>query len=229
MAKGDTDNKAQQVHRVLFEHYGEPEQKAQRPPLDELIQTILSQNTSDTNSGRAWSSLRDRFSTWGEVAEAETEDVEEAIRVGGLASSKAPRIQQIITQLQDERGEASLEFLNDLSVEEARSYLEELPGVGPKTAACVLLFSLHKPALPVDTHVLRVSKRLGLIADNMTAEKAESELQAQLAEELYYPFHLLLIEHGRTLCVARNPRCEQCPLNRICVFYEKQQAESDTA
>ncbi len=213
--------RALEVYARLLAHYGEPERKPQRPPLDELVLTILSQNTSDSNSSRAWEQLRQRFGSWREVAEAETAAVEEAIRVGGLAAVKAPRIQAILRQLPREQGEPSLELLREMSVGKARDYLMALPGVGPKTAACVLLFSLHMPALPVDTHVHRLVLRLGLAPANTSAEKAHTLLEELLPKDLYYPFHLLLIQHGRTLCKAQRPLCEACPLTDLCRYYSQ--------
>ena len=220
---------ALEAHERLLEHYGEPDWKAQRPPLDELVMTILSQNTSDANSHRAWENLRERFDTWQQVAEADTAEVEEAIRMGGLAGTKAPRIQQIIRDLIDEHGEPTLDHLEEMSVEEARDYLLDLPGVGPKTAACVLLFALHMPVMPVDTHVHRVSLRLGFVPAKTSAEKAHTLLEELLPEELYYPFHLLLIQHGRTLCKAPRPLCEDCPLTDLCAYYAEQDAEPGDA
>ncbi len=218
---------ALRVHALLRDHYGEPPLKPQRPPLDELVLTILSQNTSDANSGRAWESLRARFATWQDVAEADTALVEEAIRSGGLAAVKAPRIQAIIRQLAREHGEPNLDRLREMPVDEARDYLTALPGVGPKTAACVLLFSLHMPALPVDTHVHRLALRLGLVPEGTSAERAHTLLEELLPEELYYPFHLLLIQHGRTLCKAQRPRCDACPLPRLCGYYASLAAQAD--
>lgn len=216
MGESDGTARALLVHRRLLAFYSEPPIKPQQPPLDELIQVILSQNTSDVNSARAYAALREAFPTWESVREAQTDAVAEAIRSGGLARVKAPRIQQVIAHLEAERGAATLDFLAPMPVDEARDYLLSLPGVGPKTAACVLLFSLHKPALPVDTHVYRVSQRLGLVPSKASAEQAHALLEALIPEELYYPFHLLLIQHGRTLCSAQRPQCEACPLCDIC-------------
>lgn len=216
---------AMEVHERLLAHYGEPQQKPQRPPLDELVLTILSQNTNDSNSGRAWETLRSRFPNWKAVYEADVEEVAEAIRVGGLANTKAPRIQGILDHLREERGELDMSFLHDMSVDEAREYLLDLPGVGQKTAACVLLFSLHKPAMPVDTHVHRVSLRLELVPVKTSAEKAHQALEALLPAEIYYPFHLNMIRHGRTLCTARDPQCDACPLSDICPYAQKRSAE----
>jgi endonuclease III len=216
---------AMEVHNRLLAYYGEPQRKPQRPPLDELVLTILSQNTNDSNSGRAWEMLRSRFPNWRTVCEADVEEVAEAIRVGGLANIKAPRIQGILDHLREERGELDMSFLHDMSVEEAREYLLDLPGVGQKTAACVLLFSLHKPAMPVDTHVHRVSLRLGLVPAKTSAEKAHQALEALLSPDTYYPVHLNMIRHGRTLCTARNPQCDVCPLSDICAYAQRLSAE----
>jgi endonuclease III len=225
MSDGKLAVHAMEVHHRLLAYYGEPQQKPQRPPLDELVLTILSQNTNDSNSGRAWETLRSRFSNWKAVCEADVEEVAEAIRVGGLANIKAPRIQGILDHLREERGELDMAFLHDMSVDEAREYLLDLPGVGQKTAACVLLFSLHKPAMPVDTHVHRVSLRLGLVPAKTSAEKAHQALEALLPADAYYPFHLNMIRHGRTLCTARNPQCDVCPLSDICAYAQRRSAE----
>ena len=219
------------VHKLLLNHYGQPPLKRQRDPLSELVLTILSQNTADVNSSRAYASLRRRFATWHEVLSASTDDLAQAIRMGGLANIKAARIHHILRQLQDQRGSLDLGFLAEMPVDQARQYLTSLPGVGPKTAACVLLFSLHKPALPVDTHVLRVARRLGLIPPKTTAEKANLLLEDLLPQETYYPFHLNMIRHGRTLCKATRSQCSQCPLAGDCnhcaaLLHEKAQPQA---
>jgi len=211
-------SKAIRLQVQLEAYYGRPALKAQRDPLSELVLTILTQNTSDTNSGRAYQALVERYPSWQEVVDAPLDELIETIRSGGLANVKAPRIQRILAQLHEERGEFSLEFLQETSVEEARQYLLSLYGVGPKTAACVLLFSMHKPALPVDTHVHRVSKRLGLVEDRISAGKAHTLLETIVAPEEYYPFHLLFIQHGRTLCKASRPLCVDCPIKDECVY-----------
>ena len=211
-------DKVRWVQDRLQAHYGAPPLKERYDPLSELIMTILSQNTNDTNSGRAYEALRRRYASWEHVLAAPVEDVAEAIRVGGLANIKAPRIQQILAQVQAEQGCLSLDALADEPVEEARRYLLSLNGVGPKTAACVLLFSLRKPALPVDTHVHRVSLRVGLIPHKATAEQAHALLEALVPPADYYPFHLLMIQHGRTLCKAARPQCDACPLAPACDY-----------
>lgn len=208
--------KAFEVYSRLRQYYGEPERKPRRPPLDELILTILSQNTSDANSGRAWQRLKERFPSWEQVLEAEPEEIESAIHVGGLAQIKAARIQQILRHLAQRYGTPTLDFIQEMPPDEARRFLLDLPGVGPKTAACVLLFSLHMPALPVDTHVHRVSRRLGLIDSKVSPNKAHEILEALVPPDLYYSFHLLMIQHGREICKAQRPRCAACPLVEIC-------------
>jgi len=211
-------DKALWVHERLLTFYGEPTRKEQRDPLSELVLTILSQNTADVNTARSYAALRQRFATWEDVLAADPADVAEAIHIGGLANIKAPRIQRILQQLRAERGGLDLDFLATMPVAEARQYLTSLHGVGPKTAACVLLFSLHKPALPVDTHVHRIARRVGLVPDRASAEKAHEILESLLPEEAYYPFHLNVIHHGRTLCKAQKPQCGRCPLCASCDY-----------
>jgi len=213
--------KALRVHEALLAHYGPPVQKERRDPLSELIVTILSQNTADVNTERAYRRLRERFPTWEEALAAPVEEIAAAIRVAGLAQIKAPRIRAILADLARERGTLGLDFLADLPVDEARAYLTSLHGVGPKTAACVLLFSLHMPALPVDTHVHRVAGRLGLVPAGTTAERAHALLERLVPEALYYPFHLLFIAHGRTICHARRPACPTCPVSAECDYYRE--------
>ena len=209
----------QTVHETLLGYYGAPQIKPQRPPLDELVLTILSQNTADVNTARAYQNLTDTFPTWQKVVEAPTETVAEAIRIGGLANIKAPRIQAILRKVLKDQGELSLNALTKLPPQEIKSYLTSLKGVGPKTAACVMLFSMHVPAMPVDTHVHRVALRLGLVPEKTTAEKTQELLEEATPSELYYPLHLLMIQHGRTLCHARNPECSTCPLQTMCPFH----------
>jgi endonuclease-3 len=205
-----------EICRRLQRCYGRIELGERLPPLDELIATILSQNTSDHNSDAAFQELRQRFLDWDSVRLAPTSEVIEAIRAGGLAQKKAPRIQAILEQLFHQRGELSLDFLCDLPVAEALTYLRGFPGVGPKTAACVLLFACSLPVLPVDTHVYRVSSRLGLLAKGVTAEKAHEVLGKIVPPKKVLDFHLLLIRHGRQTCKARQPHCGDCVLLKDC-------------
>jgi len=205
-----------EVIKLLEQEYGHLEWKSGREPVDVLIGTILSQNTSDANSGRAFGSLKDAFYSWETVASAPVEHIAEAIKSGGLSRIKAVRIKQILNKIEQERGSISLDFLNSMNMSEAKDYLLNLPGVGQKTASCVLLFSLGKPSLPVDTHVFRVSRRLGLIDSNVSVEKAHDLLQEQIPPSKIYQFHLHMIEHGRRVCHARQPRCHECVLRSGC-------------
>ena len=200
----------------LRAHYGSPAPRRSDGALAELVQTILSQNTSDVNTERAFASLWSRFGDWDAILAAPTPAVADAIRSGGLAEIKAPRIKGVLAAIKDDRGELSLEFLAELPLEEARTYLTSLGGVGPKTAACVLLFALGMPALPVDTHVHRVSKRLGLIGERISAEAAHRLLEAAIPPAEMFDAHMLLIRHGRVICKALRPRCETCPLEDVC-------------
>ncbi|OAI39622.1 hypothetical protein AYO38_07365 [bacterium SCGC AG-212-C10] len=204
--------------------YGEPQHTPSGAPLAELVLTVLSQNTADTNSGRAFVQLLRRYASWEDVAAAPVEDVIATIQNGGLAQQKGPRIQAILRAVQERSPGWDLSFLAELPLEEARAWLRALPGVGPKTAACVLLFALGLPAMPVDTHVERVAKRLELIPAKATPEQAHVLLEALVAPEQYYRFHMLFIKHGRRLCKARGPLCGACPLREECPFAAAMQA-----
>jgi endonuclease-3 len=206
----------QEIIDLLSREYGRPRPRRRLDPAAELVLTVLSQNTSDVNSGRAFARLLDAFPDWQSVMDSDVRLVEEAIRPGGLAPTKAARIQALLAEVWRRRGSFDLSFLADLPLEEARAWLRSLPGVGPKTAACVLLFSLGRPALPVDTHVYRVARRLGLVPAKASAEKAHELLEARLEPEEVYPFHIALIEHGRRICLAQRPRCPSCALRQGC-------------
>jgi endonuclease III len=196
----------------LRREYGRPVLRAHRAPIDELILTVLSQNTNDRNRDVAWARLRERLPSWDAVREAPVREIEDAIRPGGLAPTKAVRIKRILEAL----GEDDLCWLEDAPLEEARDYLCDLPGVGRKTAACVLLFSFGRPEVPVDTHVYRVASRLGLIRPGASFDEAHDEMLRLVDPEDAYEVHVLLIRHGRRTCVARAPRCSECPLRRMC-------------
>jgi endonuclease-3 len=180
--------------------------------MSELVLTILSQNTSDANSGRAFMRLRSRFGRWEELVAAEPDEIVLAIQAGGLARTKAPRIKAILEEVWGRLGSFDLMFLKERPLDEAKAWLRSLPGVGPKTAACVLMFALGRPALPVDTHVHRVAQRLGLVPAQAGAAEAHDILEAILEPEEIYPFHISLIKHGRRICRAQRPLCERCPL-----------------
>lgn len=204
-ATGPGARRVRAVVRRLEKAYGPRPWKRHGPPLDGLIAAILSQNTSDQNSHAAFKDLKRRFPTWERVRTAPASKIAAAIKTGGLAQQKAPRIKKILNQLHKKTGELSLDFLRDLSLDQAREYLLALSGVGPKTAACVLMFNLGRPALPVDTHVHRVAKRIGLIDPSTSADKAHHVLERACPDELIYPFHVLMIAHGRQVCHARSP------------------------
>ncbi len=184
--------------------------------MDQLVSTVLSQHTSDSNTDAAFSRLKARFPTWEEVLEADTTDIADAIRVGGLANVKSQRIPQILSAVLERRGALEIGFLRDLQLDAAKAWLQKLPGVGPKTAAVVLVFALDMPAMPVDTHVYRVSKRLGLISQKTSVEAAHDVLEAMVDPNDVFQFHMLLIRHGRETCKAQRPRCAACTLREEC-------------
>lgn len=204
------------IHRRLEREFGPLAPPRSSDPLEELILTVLSQHTSDLNAARAYEGLRRRFPTWDAVARARTTSVTDAIRVGGLGNVKAPRIRAILREIHDREGRYDLSFLSAMSDAEATSYLSSLNGVGPKTAAIVLAFSLGRNALPVDTHVHRVARRLGLIPAKATAERAHVVLEELVPPDLRVPMHVGLIRVGREICKAGRPRCEDCPLSDLC-------------
>lgn len=208
--------RAQDVFALLYEQNGERPWFKRAEPMDELIYTVLSQHTSDLNTDRTFADLRETFPTWQDVVDAPTEAIQETIKHGGLSKIKAPRVQAILQEIHRQRGEYSIDFLAEMPFDEARKWLLSLPGVGEKTAACVLLFSLGRPALPVDTHVHRVSGRLGLIPKKMNADKAHYMLESHLDESQVYQFHVDLIEHGRRVCHSRRPNCSNCVLSDLC-------------
>ena len=214
------------VHHRLLEFYGYPEWRNPLPPVDELVSTILSQNTNDANRDRAYQALRAAFPTWEAVRDADSTAVIAAIRPAGLANQKGPRIQQVLREITLQRGDLDLGFLADLSTEEASQWLLQFKGVGPKTTAIVLQFSLGKPAFPVDTHIYRVSGRLGLRPAKCSAEEAHPLLASLLPPETYYPAHLNIIRLGREICQARKPQCPRCPLQDLCVYYTENSSPS---
>jgi endonuclease-3 len=200
----------------LRKRYGELLPPRRSDPLEELVLTVLSQHTSDLNAERSFAGLRAVFPTWEAVVRAPSARVADAIRSGGLADTKAPRLQAILTEIRERRGAYDLSYLRDLPDAEARAELMSLPGVGPKTAAVVLSFSLGRDAMPVDTHVHRVTRRLGWIPPNASAERADRLLHEVVPEGMRTELHVALIRHGRELCKAPIPRCRPCPLNDIC-------------
>lgn len=205
-----------EIHRRLRGAFGPLDPGRRLDPVEELVLTILSQNTSDVNSGRAYEALRKRYRTWEALAGTREGDVADAIRPGGLANVKAPRILAVLREIREREGAIDLSWLDDASDEEVETYLTSLPGVGPKTAACVLAFSLGRPALPVDTHVHRVGTRLGLLPPATTAAQAHRILRELVPANLRVPMHVGMIRLGREICRAGRPSCEVCPLNDVC-------------
>ena len=208
-----------QILDLLKREYGVPEWQSHYDPISVLVQTILSQNTSDTNSAGAFQSLVASFDSWEDVVGADVNAITHSIRRGGLGRIKAQRIKQALEEIVQQRSQLDLCFLSQLTLQEAEDWLGKLPGVGLKTARCVLLFSLGRPALPVDTHILRVARRLGLISPRASLVEAHRVLGELVPSEDVYQFHVLVIEHGRKTCLARRPRCQSCVLKDICLSY----------
>jgi endonuclease-3 len=227
--KTDLHKQAKAVSTKLERVFGRRTWRKHADPLSELIGTILSQNTSDHNSHMAYASLRARFRTWDQVKRAKVRSIADAIRPGGLADIKAQRIKDILGQIHNERGETDLSFLARWRTKDIKLYLSRFKGVGDKTVACVLLFSLKRPVMPVDTHVLRVSKRLGLVPQKADAGRAEEILEQLVPENRFYQFHLDLIQHGREVCKAQNPRCPICVLLPDCDYGKKALSKSRSA
>jgi endonuclease III len=225
---GQTNNeltrRARQVYMLLLDFYGLPEWRTALSALDELVSTILSQNTNDRNRDQAFNNLRTHLITWEAVRDAPAADVIAAIRSAGLANQKGPRIQTVLHQITAERGSLDMGFLAELPAKEAHAWLMRFKGVGPKTAAIVLQFSLGMPAFPVDTHIYRVSGRLGLRPPKMTVEETHPHLADLFDPQTYGPAHLNLIRLGREICQARKPDCPRCPLNSVCDFAQAQSA-----
>ncbi len=202
--------------KLLLE-YGDKVPPEPRPsPLDELVLTVLSQNTNDVNRDRAYGSLRERFPSWEDVLAAPREEVEEAIRVGGLAATKSANIRKMLADIKKREGALDISRVCGMDTEDALDWLYSFKGVGEKTAAIVLLFCCGKPVFPVDTHILRVSGRLSLIPGGAGAKKAHEIMGEAVPDEMMYRFHINLIEHGRAVCKARKPKCGSCCLNPKC-------------
>ncbi len=206
------------VQRRLRDSQGEFVPHPRLPVIDGLVATLLSQHTSDINSGRAFAQLKAAFPSWEQVADAPLQVVADAIRCGGMASQKARRIRQILAVIEEREGSIDLRRLNDLDDAAVEAYLRSLPGVGPKTAACVLAFAMGRPAFPVDTHVHRIALRLGWVPATSTAEQAHQILASAVPAVIKYDLHVALIEHGRTVCRAQLPRCGTCVLRDLCAF-----------
>ena len=203
------------THRLITE-YGEQSVRSRKPPLDELIFTVLSQHTNDKNRDKAWKRLKGKNQSWSTISSLPVKEIEKRIKVGGLASQKAKRILAILHTIRNERRTIDLDFLKELSDEEVRRYLLDFPGVGPKTVSCVLLFSMERPAFPVDTHIHRLATRLGFLDKRTPSPKAHQILGDLVSTKMYLTLHLNLISHGRKICRAKAPLCNHCVLVDIC-------------
>jgi len=211
--------RAMDVDRILTRVYGRKELKLDDDPLDTLVETILSQNTTDKNSGRAFRKLKDAYPEWERMLGQDPKKIAKIIRSGGLAGIKATRIIDALDFINKKRGALDLDFLRDMEPDEAEAWLGQMTGVGPKTRSIVLLFALGMAAFPVDTHIHRVTKRLGLIGSKTTREHAQAELARLVPGEEFYNFHINIIEHGRAVCQARKPKCNLCKISHLCDFY----------
>lgn len=218
--KSEVSNKLTGIISALERTFGVPEVDSFSEPLDELIFTVLSQNTNDRNRDRAWRNLKKRFTNYESILSSPQEVLEETIRVAGLAEQKSNTIIGILKKLNTDYNGLSLKFLRDYKTDEARRFLLSFKGVGPKTAACVLLFSLKKPAFPVDTHIFRVTKRLGIIPERLTPEKAGLFLETTITKSKFVSFHINLIRHGRAICHPQKPECKKCILQKYCIFFK---------
>jgi len=212
-------SKYSSVAAALTEVYGELDWSRNQDGMDELISCILSQSTNDTNRDRAFERLKSSYESWHAVRFAEIGELTDVIRPAGLANQKAPRIQDVLATIHDKAGEYSIDFLDELSIEEAKDWLVSLKGIGPKTAAIVLCFAYGRPAFPVDTHIYRVSKRIGFLPEKLSANDAHPVMEAIVPAHDYYQFHIQLIQHGRDTCHARKPACERCTITRHCDYF----------
>lgn len=209
---------------ALEKEYGRPRHDKRKDPLSELVFTILSQHTSDTNRDRAWESLWKEFDSWEEIATAAPRRIENAIRVGGLAPTKSRVIRDVLKRVKEDQGSYDLDLLEGMGMEEAEAYLRSFKGVGIKTIRCVQVFSLRQPAFPVDTHIYRITRRLGLVPEKADPEAAHRIMQSLTPPQEVLPFHMNLITHGRRICKAGRPLCEDCLLRRSCPWYRKKKA-----
>ena len=216
-----TESEEEGIRRIneeLKEYYGKPEQPTDMSGIDYLVETILSQNTNDINRDKAFDQFKEKYGDdWEKVENADHEDLTNTIRIAGLGPTKAERIQGALEIIREDQGEYSIDFVEDMRVEEGKNWLTEIPGIGPKTAAIILCFHFDKPVMPVDTHVHRVSKRLGLISESASRKKAHKILEQKVPDDIKYEFHRLLIDHGREHCKAQNPTCEEGPLGSECL------------
>lgn len=209
------------IAKLLRSSYGRHRFSREADAVGELVKTILSQNTSDRNSHRAYNNLRRRFKNWDRLRRIKISAIKREIKIAGLANIKAPRIKSALDEIKKRVGSLNLDFLSGLETQTGYQFLKSIKGVGPKTAACVLLFSFKKPIMPVDTHIFRVTKRLGILDDKATHEEAQEYFSEVVPGNLIYEFHINLIAHGKEICIARNPRCPICNLKRLCKYYKE--------
>ncbi|AOV95242.1 hypothetical protein AQV86_04980 [Nanohaloarchaea archaeon SG9] len=234
MDYGSEEEKIRDINRKLRDYYGRPEPPQDLSGIEYLIETILSQNTNDVNRDKAFNQLKEKYGDdWEKVENEDINELTDTIRVAGLGPTKAERIQESLRIVRKDsrssgdveessnQGEYDLEFIEDMSIEEGKAWLTDIPGIGPKTAAIILCFYFRKPVMPVDTHVHRISKRLGLIPENASRTEAHSLLEEKVPDDIKYEFHRLLIDHGREHCKARNPTCEEGPIPGYCKHYRK--------
>ncbi|MDD4879539.1 MAG: endonuclease III [Candidatus Omnitrophica bacterium] len=207
------------VARLLRRHFGRLRFKREKDAVGLLVKTILSQNTSDITSFRAFDNLKKRFRSWESLRKADVSAIRREIRIAGLSNIKAPRIKYALSEITRRRGSLDLDFLKRLDTQAGYGFLRSIKGVGPKTSAIVLLFGFDKPVMPVDTHIFRVTKRLGLIGGKMTPEKAQKYLTGAAPKDAIKEFHVHLIMHGRQVCAARDPKCPVCDLKSLCKYY----------
>ena len=200
--------------------YGNPKPEPGLDPLDVLIETILSQSTSNINSGRAFENLKKRFPTWEQARRARVTSIEAAIRSGGLARQKSVRIKNLLNEIYQQRGSLDLSFLRSAPLDEARQFLASFKGIGPKTVACTLLFACNRPVFPIDTHIFRIARRLALIPERCSDEQAHEIMGRILPAGRYFEVHINLIRHGRRVCRPSDPLCEECCLVEYCGYYD---------
>ena len=215
------EERIRRLNQELKDYYGKPEDPQNQSGIDYLVETILSQNTNDINRDKAFNKLKEKYGDdWEAVENADIGELTDTVRIAGLGPTKANRIQKALKIIKGDQGEYNLDFIEEMSVEEGKKWLTDIPGIGPKTAAIILCFHFKKPVMPVDTHVHRVSKRLGLIPENASRTKAHDILEEKVPDDIKYEFHRLLIDHGREHCKAQNPTCEDGPLGEECAPLE---------
>ena len=210
------EEKIREINQRLKEYYGEPERPTELTGIEYLVETILSQNTNDINRDKAFKNLQEKYDSWEKVENLDRDELIDTIRVAGLGPTKAERIQESLRIVREDQEVYSLEFINDMSIEDGKAWLTEIPGIGPKTAAIILCFHFGKPVMPVDTHVHRISQRLGLVPEGVSRTKSHDLLEERVPNDIKYEFHRLLIDHGRKHCKAQHATCCEGPLADLC-------------